>query len=49
MNAMARMPAMTSDIDTPFIPFGISTSSNCSLIPARIISARPKPIAVDAP
>ena len=49
INAMARMPAITSEIETPFIPFGISTNSNCSLIPARITRARPKPIAVDAP
>jgi hypothetical protein len=49
IKARARIPAMTSEMGTPFIPLGTSTISSCSLIPARIISASPKPIAVEAP
>ncbi len=49
MKARARMPAVTSEMGTPFIPEGMLASSSCSRIPAMITSARPKPMAVAPP
>ena len=43
MKAIARIPAVTNAIGIPFTPFGTSTSSRCSLKPAKITIARVNP------
>ena len=48
MNAKANNPAVTRAIGVPFMPLGIEESSNCSRIPAKMVKASPKPIAVEA-
>lgn len=48
MNAIARIPAVIKAMGNPFIPLGILTSSRCSRIPAKIVSASPNPIAMEA-
>ena len=46
MKAMARMPAVTSAIGTPFMPRGVPVRSSCSRMPAKSISASAKPTAM---
>ena len=48
MNASASNPAVTNAIGVPFMPFGMDDSSSCSRIPAKMVNAKPKPIAVEA-
>ena len=48
IKAMASRPAVINAIGEPFIPLGMATSSRCSRIPAKIVRANPKPIAVEA-
>ena len=46
MKAMARRPAVRRAIGVPFIASGTLARANCSRIPAKRMSARPKPSAV---
>ena len=46
INARAKRPAVTKAIGIPFIPLGISASSICSLNPAKVAKANPKPMAL---
>ena len=46
MKAIARMPAVTRAMGTPFIPLGVPVSSSCSRMPAKMTSARVKPTAM---
>ena len=48
MKAMARIPAVTSAMGTPFMPLGVPVSSSCSRMPAKMTSARVKPTAMEA-
>ena len=48
MNAKARSPAVTKAIGIPAIPFGIFANSICSLNPAKVDKAKPKPTAFAA-
>ena len=48
INAKANNPAVTNAIGVPFKPFGIEVSYSCSRIPAKMVKASPKPIAVEA-
>ena len=48
MKAMARMPAVTSAMGTPFMPLGVPVRSICSRRPAKITSAMAKPTAIEA-
>ena len=47
MKANAKMPAVTSAIGTPFIPFGTSDSVSCSRKPAKTTKAKVKPAPFD--
>ena len=47
MKASARIPAVTSAIGTPFIPFGTSDKASCSRKPAKITNANVKPTPFD--
>ena len=48
MNAIANNPAVTRAIGDPFMPLGTLTISMCSRMPAKMVSAKPNPIAVEA-
>ena len=48
MKAMARIPAVTSAMGTPFIPLGVPVSSSCSRMPAKITNAKVNPTAMEA-
>ena len=48
MKAMARIPAGTSAMGTPFMPLGVPVSSSYSRMPAKMTSARVKPTAMEA-
>ena len=47
MNAIASKPAVIKAIGVPCMPFGTFTRLICSRRPAKSVSARPKPIAVE--
>ena len=47
INARLSRPAATSTMAIPRMPLGICTRAICSLIPAKTVSAKAKPNAVE--
>ena len=47
VNAIARMLAVMRAMGRPRMPLGISTSSKCSRMPAKMVRAKPKPMAME--